>query len=90
MAYAGAKFAGQMLHALDGEDGVVEPAFVRSSETSATYFSTPLLLGKNGLEKNLGLGKTIDYESELIDKAMPELLANIKKGEEFVRDNPPQ
>ena len=45
MAYAGAKFTSSVLHALDGEDGVVECAFVRSNETEAKYFSTPLLLG---------------------------------------------
>ena len=45
MAYAGAKFTTSVLHALDGEEGVVEPAFVRSEETEAKYFSTPVLLG---------------------------------------------
>ena len=45
MAFAGAKFTNSLLHALDGEDGIVECAFVKSSETEAKYFSTPLLLG---------------------------------------------
>merc|ERR1711944_183609 len=49
----------------------------------ATYFSTPLLLGKNGLEKNLGLGKLSDYEEELLKACIPELQKTIKKGEEF-------
>uniref|UniRef100_A0A2C9JIA1 Malate dehydrogenase n=1 Tax=Biomphalaria glabrata TaxID=6526 RepID=A0A2C9JIA1_BIOGL len=42
---------------------------------------------KNGIEKNLGIGKLLDYERNLITAAMPELLANIKKGEEFVAKN---
>ena len=42
------------------------------------------------MAQNLGLGKMIDYESDLVKAAMPELLGNIKKGEEFVANNPPQ
>merc|ERR1712117_184470 len=53
------------------------------SLTEATYFSTPLLLGKNGLEKNLGLGKLSAYEEELLKACIPELQKTIKKGEEF-------
>lgn len=39
---------------------------------------------KNGLEKNLGIGKLSKFEEELLGKALPELIANIKKGEDFV------
>lgn len=84
MAYAGATFTDALLQALAGEEGIVECAFVRSDETEAKYFSTPLLLGKNGVEKNLGLGKLLDVEVDLIKIAMPELKKNIQKGEDFV------
>jgi malate dehydrogenase len=89
MAYAGARFTNSVLQALDGEEGIVEPGFVKSDQTEAAYFSTPLLLGKNGLEKNLGLGKMLDHEVDLVKKGMPELIANIKKGEDWLRNNPP-
>jgi len=88
MAFAGDRFVKSILEALGGEGGIVECAFVRSDETEAPYFSTPLLLGKNGVEKNLGLGKMIDYEVNLIKSALPELQKNIKKGEEFLAKNP--
>uniref|UniRef100_K1PUI6 Malate dehydrogenase, mitochondrial n=1 Tax=Magallana gigas TaxID=29159 RepID=K1PUI6_MAGGI len=39
---------------------------------------------KNGVEKNLGIPKTIEYEAQLIENAMPELQSNIKKGIEFM------
>lgn len=39
---------------------------------------------KEGIEKNLGMGKLIDFEVNLLKTAMPELIANIQKGEEFV------
>lgn len=84
MAYAGARFTNSVLEALNGEQGIVECAFVRSDVTEAKYFSTPLLLGENGIERNLGLGKLLDYEVELIKKAMEELKQNIEKGEDFV------
>jgi malate dehydrogenase len=89
MAYAGARFTNSVLQALDGEEGIVEPGFVKSDQTEAAYFSTPLLLGKHGMEKNLGLGKMLDYEVDLVKKGMPELIANIKKGEDWLKNNPP-
>lgn len=38
----------------------------------------------NGIKQNLGIGKLNDFEKELLKKALPELAANIKKGEDFV------
>ncbi|XP_043190041.1 malate dehydrogenase, mitochondrial-like [Amphibalanus amphitrite] len=87
MAYAGARFAVSLLRALDGEEGIVECSYVRSDVTESPYFSTPILLGKNGVEKNLGLGTLTDFEKELVKGALPELLASIKKGEDFVAKN---
>jgi len=89
MAYAGNRFVYSVLQALQGESGVVECAFVHSDVAEAKYFSTPLLLGKNGVEKNLGLGKMNDFEVGLVKAAMGELQKNIKKGEEFLAKNPP-
>lgn len=85
MAFAGARFVFSLISALQGKEGVVECAFVKSTETEASYFSTPLLLGKNGLAKNLGLGKLSAYETELVKGALPELKNNIIKGEEFMK-----
>ena len=45
MAFAGARFADSVIKALSGVEGVVECAYVKSDETEAKYFSTPLLLG---------------------------------------------
>lgn len=84
MAYAGARFALSLVSALNGQPDVIECGYVASNVTEATYFSTPLLLGKNGLEKNLGLGRLDAYEEQLVKDAIPELKASIKKGEDFV------
>ncbi|XP_041054177.1 malate dehydrogenase, mitochondrial [Carcharodon carcharias] len=86
MAYAGARFVFSLLDAMNGKEGVVECAFVRSEETESPYFSTPLLLGKSGIEKNLGLGKLSAFEEKLVAEAMGELKGSIKKGEDFVKN----
>lgn len=85
MAYAGARFVFSLVDAMNGKEGVVECSFVKSQETDCPYFSTPLLLGKKGIEKNLGLGKLSSFEEKMIAEALPELKASIKKGEEFVK-----
>lgn len=84
MAYAGARFALSLIRGLNGEQGVVECAYVKSDVTESPYFSTPIVLGKHGLEKNLGLGKLSAYEEDLLKKAIPELKKSIEKGEKFV------
>lgn len=85
MAYAGARFVFSLLDAMNGKEGVIECSFIRSEETESPYFSTPVLLGKNGIEKNLGLGKLSAFEEKLVSEAMAELKASIKKGEDFVK-----
>jgi len=84
MAYAGARFTFSVLRAIKGEQGVIECTYVNSDVTEATYFATPVVIGPNGVEKNLGLGKLSSFENELLLKALPELIKNIKTGEDFV------
>lgn len=84
MAYAAAEFTKSLIEGLNGMEGRVQCAYVRSDETEAKYFSTPILLGKEGIEKNLGMGKLVDFEVNLLKAAMPELISNIAKGEDFV------
>jgi len=84
MAYAGARFAFSVLRAIRGEQGVVECSYVKSDVTEASYFATPVVIGPNGVEKNLGLGKLSSFEQELLQKALPELKKNIQTGEDFV------
>ncbi|XP_076231096.1 malate dehydrogenase 2 [Calliopsis andreniformis] len=84
MAYAGARFGCSLIRALNGEQGVIECGYVKSDVTEAKYFSTPLLLGKGGVEKNCGLGKLSNFEKGLLEQAIPELKKNIQKGEDFM------
>eukprot|EP00126_Sphaerothecum_destruens_P009823 Sdes_comp20598_c0_seq1m15589 len=85
MAYAGAQFVFSVLKAQAGEKNVVECAFVESTVCpGVSFFATPLRLGKDGLEENLGIGNISAYEKQKLDAMIPELKASIKKGIEFV------
>jgi malate dehydrogenase len=86
MAHAGARFTYSVLEALNGKQGVIECAYIAANEFEVKYFATPLLFGKNGVEKNLGMGKLSDYEVKLVQAAMKELKANIEKGEKFANE----
>eukprot|EP01134_Creolimax_fragrantissima_P003483 CFRG3483T1 len=82
MAFAGARFAGNVLRGLDG-DYNVECSYVESDVTSAKYFSTPIVLGPRGLEANLGLPEMNEYEKKGLEALLPELEASINKGIAF-------
>merc|ERR1719323_38227 len=86
MAYAAARFTDSLIKAMNGKEGVVECAYVASNVTEAKYFATPLVLGPNGVEKNLGLGTLTPFEQDLLKAAIPELNGSIKKGEQFAAD----
>lgn len=83
MAHAGARFSAAVLEALNGKDGVIECGYIASKETEFSYFATPLLFGRNGVEKSLGLGKLSDFEKKLMEKAKKELSGNIESGLKF-------
>jgi len=83
MAYAAAKFAESVIEGLTGSEKI-ECAYIRSDETEAEYLATQIVLGKNGVEKNLGIGKLLEYEANLLTAGMSELKSNIKKGVDFV------
>merc|ERR1712020_287306 len=62
MAYAAARFTDSLIKAMNGQEGVVECSYVASNVTESPYFATPLVLGPNGIEKNLGLGTLTSFE----------------------------
>merc|ERR1712228_589774 len=82
MAYAAARFTDSLIKGMSGQEGVVECAYI-ASVTEATYFSTPVVLGPGGVEKNLGLGTLNEFEQGLLAAGIPELKGSIAKGEKF-------
>ncbi|KAI0747792.1 malate dehydrogenase [Daedaleopsis nitida] len=100
MAYAGVEFANKIIRAVKGEKGIVAPTFVHLSSDKAggdaikkeigrdlDYFSAPVELGPEGVLAIKSLGKITEFESSLIQAAVPELATNIEKGVSFI-DSP--
>merc|ERR1711909_138856 len=86
MAYAAARFTDSLIKGMQGQEGVVEFAYVASDVTEAKYFATPLVLGPSGVEKNLGLGTLSEFEQGLLAGGIPELKGSIAKGEKFAAE----
>ena len=55
---------------MNGATGVVECTFVRSDVTEAAYFATPVRLGKNGMEENLGLPPLSAFEEKQLGEVL--------------------
>lgn len=89
MAYSAARFSFSLINGLIGKQNVIEYSYVQSDVIpEVKYFASPLLLGKKGVEKNLGIGKLTSFEEGLVKLAVEELKKNIKKGEDFVKQAP--
>jgi len=91
MAFAGARFAESLLKASQGVKGVIEPTFVDSplyKDQGVDFFASRVELGPNGVEKIYEVGKVSPYEENLLEAAISDLKKNIKKGVEFVKNNP--
>ncbi|KAL1938658.1 hypothetical protein VTO73DRAFT_11473 [Trametes versicolor] len=87
MAYAGARFTGDLLRAINGEKGVVVPTFVKSplfADQGIDFFSSQVELGPNGVQKIHPLGELTAEEQKLLEACLPELKKNIEKGKKFV------
>jgi malate/lactate dehydrogenase len=87
MAYAGQIFTSRLLAAMSGEKNVVECTFVENNLTAAPFFSTPVRLGPNGVEEVLHFGKLSAFEQQGLDSMLPDLIAQAKKGVDFVKNS---
>ena len=97
MAFAGARFANAVLAAAQGKKAELpEFSYVDLAADEAggkavkdvigndiAFFSVPLTLGPNGVEKIQSLGDISSFESELIKKSIESLKGNIEKGVSF-------
>ncbi|KAI1378272.1 malate dehydrogenase [Hypoxylon crocopeplum] len=100
MAFAGYRMAEKVLKAAKGEKGLIEPSFVYlpgvpggdeiAKATGLDFFSVPVELGPNGVEKASNpLAGITEKEKSLVDVAVKGLKGNIEKGITFAH-NPPQ
>lgn len=83
-AFACARFIISLVKGIRGYPDVVECAYIPSKvHPQLKYLATPLLLGLNGVMKNLGIPQLTEFESCLLDNAIPVLTNDIKRGEQF-------
>lgn len=85
MAYAAYKFATSLIRAKQGEANVVEYSFIESPYAGLEYFSQPILLGKDGIEKVLPMDSTNDFEKKQFEAMLPSLQEDIEKGLNFTK-----
>ncbi|CAH7684135.1 hypothetical protein PPACK8108_LOCUS18159 [Phakopsora pachyrhizi] len=95
MAYAGFRFAQSLIRAKWlNQSGVVEMAYiyVANNEHVSTateglkYFSVPVELGPDGIQKLLPIGNIDDHKKEMLKACIGELKGNISKPHHIKRN----
>lgn len=96
MAFAGARFVLNVIDAaIYGKKNVVECTYIDldadkvggravREKAGVDYFSVPVQLGPNGVEKILPIGKLSPFEEKLFSVATKEVEGNIAKGATFI------
>jgi malate dehydrogenase len=85
MAMAAARFSDSLLRAMDGEKDIVECCFVESDVTENTFFSSPVALGKDGVEEIFGMGEISEFEKQGFETMIGDLGKQIQKGVDFTK-----
>jgi len=99
MAYAGYRFAENVIRAVKGETGIITPTYVYlpgveggaeiQKLTGCDWFSVPVELGPNGAKKAFNVvASANDYEKKLLEACYKGLSGNIAKGVEFIKSPP--
>ena len=87
MAFAGWKFAEQVLKGLSGEKGVIECAYVDGEVGPTQFFASPVELGKDGVEKVHHYGDVDAFEQQKLEEMQQDLDSQIAKGVEFAKNH---
>lgn len=84
MAYAGARFANNVMRAMDGEK-VVECSYVKSNvQDGCEYFATKITLGPEGVSAIAPIGEISDFEKENVKVCVDALQKNIAAAKDFL------
>ncbi|MBG6245740.1 malate dehydrogenase [Candidatus Symbiopectobacterium sp. 'North America'] len=84
MGQAAARFGLSLVRALQGDEGVVECAYVEGDGEHARFFAQPLLLGKSGIIERKSIGALSPFEKQALDNMLGTLRQDIELGESFV------
>ncbi|WP_095497921.1 malate dehydrogenase [Paraferrimonas haliotis] len=84
MGQAACRFGLSLIKGLEGEDNVVECAYVDGGSEHAEFFAQPVKLGKNGVEQVLSYGELSAFEAKARDEMLPTLKGDIQLGVDFI------
>ncbi|HGJ5875871.1 MAG TPA: malate dehydrogenase [Arsenophonus sp.] len=84
MGQAAARFGLSLIKALNGEDNIIECAYVESDGEYARFFAQPIRLGKNGIEERLPINIMNTLEKNKLGNMLETLNNDIKLGEDFI------
>ncbi len=84
MAQAACRFGLSVVRGLQGEENVIECAYVEGAGEHTRFFAQPVRLGKNGVEQILPYGALSDFEKNALDGMLETLSGDISLGEAFV------
>ena len=85
MAQAASRFCLSLVDALEGEEDIIECAYVEGDGKYARFFAQEVELGKNGVKEIMPVGELSDFEQKALDDMLDTLKSDIKKGEEFIK-----
>lgn len=85
MGQAACRFGLSLVRALQGEQNIVEYAYVEGDGKYARFFAQPIRLGKNGVEELLEHGPLSTYEQNALESMLETLREDIKLGENFIK-----
>lgn len=85
MAQAALRFCLSLVHARQGEPGIIEYAYVEGGSPHARFFSQAVRLGPEGIEAVLDYGHISPEEQVRLERMLPTLHSEIELGVEFVR-----
>ncbi|GAK83477.1 malate dehydrogenase [Vibrio ponticus] len=85
MGQAACRFGLALVRALQGEEGVVECAYVEGAGEHAPFFAQPVKLGKDGVDEVLSYGELSAYEKAALDGMLETLSGDIQVGVDFAK-----
>ncbi len=84
MGQAACRFGLALVKALQGEENVIECAYVEGDGEHAPFFAQPVKLGKEGAEAILSYGELSAYEKASLEGMLDTLKGDIQIGIDFV------
>jgi len=84
MGAAAARFTQSLVKGLQGEEGVIDYAYVAVEGGDAAYFAHPVRLGKNGVEEILSYGELSAFEEKAKNDMLETLNKDINEGIDFI------